>query len=162
MKRRTLIPQQSQDVLKQERFEQGQFLKDLETDVLARTIWGEARGQSQEGKEAVASVIMNRVRIGQEHQGYWWGESVISVCQKPWQFSCWNKDDPNYPKLMAVTARNLEFSTCLRIARRAVYGLLADPTGGATHYHAKSITPYWTAGEVPIETIGAHIFYKLG
>ena len=27
----------------------------------------------------------------------WWGEGYIGVCRKPWQFSCWNLRDPNYP-----------------------------------------------------------------
>lgn len=31
-------------------------------DTLARTIWGEARGESQTGQEAVANVVVNRVR----------------------------------------------------------------------------------------------------
>lgn len=31
-------------------------------DVLARTLYGEARGESVRGKEAVAAVVMNRVR----------------------------------------------------------------------------------------------------
>jgi len=73
-----------------------------EVDVLARTIYGEARGETVRGKEAVACVIMNRVRRAQERGGYWWGASVEKVCLKPWQFSCWNEHDPNREKIQQV------------------------------------------------------------
>ncbi|PJB71692.1 MAG: hypothetical protein CO093_04590 [Alphaproteobacteria bacterium CG_4_9_14_3_um_filter_47_13] len=52
--------------------------KDIE--ILARTIWGEARGEGQKGMLAVASVIMNRVRCGG-----WWGSTIQDVCRKPYQ-----------------------------------------------------------------------------
>ncbi len=35
----------------------------------ARTVYGEARGESWEGKLAVACVIVNRLRLGQASQG---------------------------------------------------------------------------------------------
>ena len=36
-------------------------MSEKETDILARTIYGEARGESISGMEAVASVVLNRV-----------------------------------------------------------------------------------------------------
>ena len=132
-----------------------------EIDTLARTIWGEARGEGSAGMEAVAAVIMNRVKVALAKNGYWWGNSVIGVCRKPWQFSCWNADDPNRECLLAVDEKDLYFATAMRIARRAVYGVLPDPTGGATHYHAAGISPSWTKGQKPSGVIGRHIFYKL-
>ena len=111
--------------------------------------------------EAIASVILNRVKIAEERGGYWWGKDIISVCQKPYQFSCWNRSDPNYRLLNAVTEKDIHFATALRIARRAVAGTLKDSTLGATHYHAKSITPDWARGQIPTTVIGHHIFYSL-
>jgi N-acetylmuramoyl-L-alanine amidase len=137
------------------------FYRELEIDVLARTLWGEARGEPVEGIEAVTAVILNRVKIAQAKGGYWWGKDIIGVCQKPYQFSCWNKSDPSYLKLLAVTDKNIHFATCLRIARRAVAGVLPDRTGGATHYHADYVSPYWSRGETPTVIIGRHIFYQL-
>lgn len=128
-------------------------------DVLARTLYGEARGESVRGKEAVAAVVLNRVRRARGAGGYWWGDSVEAVCLKPWQFSCWNAADPNRKKLLAVTADNKVFASCLRIARRAVAGGLPDPTGGATHYHTDAVRPPWSKGRVPSAVIGAHLFY---
>ena len=112
-----------------------------DVDVLARTIYGEARGETVRGKEAVACVIMNRVRRGQERGGYWWGASVEKVCLKPWQFSCWNENDPNREKIQQVEPGRRVFDTCLRIARRAVSGCVEDPTRGAPQYHTLHVTP---------------------
>ena len=138
-----------------------QFYRDLEVDVLARTLWGEARGESTAGMEAVASVVLNRVAIAQDKGKFWWGNNIIQVCQKPYQFSCWNRSDPNFKKLQAVEESNLYFATALRIARRAVAGVLADQTEGATHYHTSGITPYWSKNEKPVRVIGHHIFYRI-
>eukprot|EP00752_Nemacystus_decipiens_P015328 g13661.t1 len=108
-------------------------------DVLARTIWGEARGEPTQGREAVAAVVLNRVAKAQARGGHWWGDDVVGVCQAPWQFSCWNEGDPNREKLLAVDETDRAFRECLQIASRAVAGELADPTDGATHYHHERI-----------------------
>lgn len=138
-----------------------EFYRALEIDVLARTMYGEARGEGSAGMEAVANVIVNRVRIAEAKGGYWWGGNIIQVCQKPYQFSCWNRSDPNFQTLQAVDKSNVYFATALRIAARACAGVLKDMTGGATHYHAAGIMPYWAKGEKPSATIGHHIFYKI-
>lgn len=130
-------------------------------DILARTIWGEARNEGAKGMQAVACVVMNRVAVAEKHGGYWWGRGVSGVCLKPFQFSCWNLNDPNREKMTAVTDRNIHFATALRLARRAVAGVLRDETGGATHYHTAAVSPSWAQGQPPAAIIGHHIFYKL-
>ena len=125
-------------------------------DVMARTIWGEARGEPLEGKVAVAWVIKNRA----DHPG-WWGHGVANVCRQPWQFSCWNADDPNRAKLIGVTARDEMFRESLMAAAGVLSGNLPDPTGGANHYHARGIAPNWAAGEVPTVRLRHHLFYKI-
>lgn len=130
-------------------------------DTLARTIWGEARGEGAAGMQAVATVILNRFSIAKEYGGYWWGDDIIEICRKPYQFSCWNENDPNLKKLQDIDDRDLDFATALRLARRAVTIGLTDPTGGATHYHAAGIEPYWAKNEKPCAVMGRHIFYKL-
>lgn len=137
------------------------FLKELEIDVLARTIWGEARGEGKEGMEAVASVILNRAQVAKRLNGYWWGNTIIQVCQKPYQFSCWNKLDPNFKKLIAVDEEDMHFATALRVARRAMLGFIKDATYGATHYHTLNISPDWAKGQKPTTRIGHHVFYSL-
>ena len=160
MKKPTLIPVGGCDVPPRKDAED--FMRELEIDVLARTMWGEARGEGDIGLEAVANVVLNRVKVADAHNGkYWWGHSIITVSQKPYQFSCWNRSDPSYQKLKDVDESNIYFKTCLRIARRAVIGKLEDHTNGATHYHADYVSPHWTKGEEPTVIIGHHIFYKL-
>lgn len=138
-----------------------QFYDEITVDVLARTLWGEARGEGIDGMKAVACVILNRVAVAKKKGKFWWGNNIIQVCQKPYQFSCWNRSDPNFQKLQSVDENDLYFASALRIARRAVIGALKDITEGATHYHAASITPYWARGEEPVVTIENHKFYKL-
>lgn len=159
MKKPTLIG--SDPVSGGEQDEAAAFYRQLEVDILSRTLWGEARGEGAEGMKAVACVVLNRVKVAKERGSYWWGNDIIQVCQKPYQFSAWNRSDPNFRKLQSVDERDLYFATALRIARRAVIGALKDVTGGATHYHADSITPYWAQGERPSVTIGRHVFYRL-
>ncbi len=128
-------------------------------DTLARTLYGEARNQGIIGLKAVASVIMNRVAQPQ-HPHFGHGD-ITACCKAPWQFSCWNENDPNLPKLLTVTAADPIFAQCLQIAQTAVNGNLADPTGGATYYYVKgSPEPAWAVDKEPCAIIGAHLFYK--
>ena len=131
-----------------------------EIDVLARTIFGEARGEGYEGMEAVACVIINRVKSGVR----WWGDTIITVCLKPWQFSCWNANDPNKKIALEVTKTNPVFSMALDIAEKAVAGDWEDVTNGADHYHAKKMKepPQWAVGKKPVAKIGNHLFFHLG
>lgn len=133
------------------------YFRALENDTLARTIWGEARGEGSIGMQAVAAVIMNRLQISKEKGKFWWGNSLIEICQKPYQFSCWNRDDPNYRKVLNVDRRDKAFAKACDIARVC----LPDPTNGATHYHARGIYPFWSRHQNPTATIGNHIFYRI-
>lgn len=131
-------------------------------DILARTIFGEARGEHLDGMEAVANVILNRHDIARRFEnGYWWGSSIADICQTPAQFSCWNANDPNSAIIKKVSSDNPIFAICQRIARRAVAGALKDNTRGATHYHARQIMPNWAMDDIPVAKIGNHIFYRL-
>jgi spore germination cell wall hydrolase CwlJ-like protein len=140
-----------------------EFLNEMHIDVMARTLWGEARSEGVIGKEAVAHVILNRVRYADENGGqFWWGNNITTVCQRPYQFSCWNLSDPNRAKIIALDESDIHFQTCLRIARRAVYGGLGeDITKGATHYHTFNVNPVWSRGLDPITIIGGHKFFNL-
>ena len=133
--------------------------RDPEVELLARTLYGEARGETVRGKEAVACVIVNRVKRARERGGYWWGDTLGQVCSKPWQFSCWNEGDPNRQKITSVTPENRVFQSCIRIARRAAGGAIDDITGGATHYHSKAVNPPWAREKAPTVEIGRHLFY---
>ena len=129
-------------------------------DTLARTLYGEARGERVLGLEAVAAVILNRARRARLRGRYWWGSTIEEICRRPWQFSCWNNNDPNRMKIEAVGVDNKVFQTCVRVAERAIRGDLEDPTDGATHYHTMGVLPPWTRGRSPSAKIGRHLFYN--
>jgi hypothetical protein len=126
-------------------------------DVLARTLWGEARGESAAGRRAVANVAVNRALHLPAKR---FGGTIEAVCRRKFQFSCWNINDPNRLKLLAVTDGDAMFRECLEIARAAVKGELPDNTEGSDHYHAKGITPDWAEGRDPVTRIGKHLFYN--
>lgn len=139
--------------------------KKQDIEVLAKTMYGEARGEVAKVNGGLASliavgnVIMNRVR-----ENTWYGDSVSDVCQKPWQFSCWNENDPNRIKLLNLRANDNEiYNECLVIASQLVEGRVIDLTKGSNHYHVKSMLrkPRWSKGKKPVFRIGSHVFYKL-
>ena len=120
-------------------------------DTLARTIYGEARGESDEGKKAVACVVVNRANKK--------GKSIDTICKQKYQFSCWLDSDPNKSKITSVTTADAVFKKCHEIATSAANGTLPDNTNGATHYHAGA-APSWAKGKTPCATIGHHKFYN--
>jgi N-acetylmuramoyl-L-alanine amidase len=126
-------------------------------DVLARTLWGEARTESLRAKEALAALVVNRTRHAKTMGGrYWWGNSIEDICRRPGQFPCW--DQPG--RLLAVTMEDRALRVAVRTARRAAAGFLADPTLGATHWHRKAELPLWTRDRFPTAEIGPFLFYK--
>ena len=132
-----------------------EYAESREEDVviMAKTIWGEARGESYEGKVAVGCVIRNRAE-----QPCWWGKSIAGVCLKKWQFSCWNSNDPNSGKIAELSDDVL--SPFVDIANSILEGSVDDPTSGATHYHTEAVDPKWAIGREATCEIGHHLFYK--
>lgn len=135
---------------------------------MARTLWGEARGESMNGQIAVAWSIRNRA----ENPG-WWSrkrgdgipdDTVEAVCLAPAQYSCWW--DGQAAKVRSRTKEQL--SGLYDLAEKVLSDQIPDPTDGADHYHtiarpgyATRWPPQWAKGRVGI-TIGRHIFYKIG
>lgn len=120
--------------------------------VTAQTIWGESRGEPIAGQYAVAHVIFNR----SIHRDL----SPLKVCLQKWQFSVWNDNDPNKPKLEALTIEDNSFYKCFEIALKVLGKKHVDTTEGSMHYHHKCVNPYWAKGHIPVKRIGAHLFYN--
>lgn len=138
-----------------------QRLRDI--DILARTIWGEARGEGYRGMQAVANVIINRYKQAQQSpaKARQFGKTIAEICLKPYQFSVWNRNDPNYEKVKNVTEEDPQFITAKYIAELAVDSKLPDITNGADHYHTASIAPSWSRGRTAVASIGSHKFFRL-
>lgn len=116
---------------------------DNNTNLLARLISAEARGEPFEGQVAVGAVVLNRVK----HPSF--PNTIAGVIFQPGAFTAvtdgqWNADvtDSSY-----------------RAARNALNGW--DPSGGAIYYYnpAKT-TSKWIYSRPVCAKIGSHIFAK--
>lgn len=108
---------------------------------VTRTIFGEARGAGALGMYGVACVISNRLQLDT-----WFGDTWSNVCMKPFQFSCWNDDDPNrsyisdYDEKTALYNNDLiSFKAAQKIAYLFCQNNGVDVTMGSTHYYDNSI-----------------------
>jgi len=136
-------------------------------DILARTIFGEARSEIWEGQIAVAWAIRNRVvmDLWSDKKRDWWGEGWAEVCLKKWQFTCWQ--DHNRELMIAVTLDDAAYAQCQMAALSVVKGLFPDNTWGSTFYlNPKAVEkmPTWSFYEngkprTPHCVIGNHHFY---
>jgi spore germination cell wall hydrolase CwlJ-like protein len=126
-------------------------------DLMAKTIFGEARGEPLDGQAGVGWVIRNRA----EHFG-WWGVDIKSVCLKRLQFSCWNENDPNSAVIKAANLDQPMLLQCMGVAALVLSGAALDPTGGATSYFRPGPNgekPDWADSLKFLTAIGNHMFY---
>lgn len=121
-------------------------------DILARTIYGEARNQPYQGQKAVAHVILNRVKK------YPKDNTIAKACLRHAQFSAWNAGDPNLIKMQLVSTVDKAFREAMRAALESYDE--DDFTKGATHYHTKSVSPPWSKGKTPCLVIQDHLFFN--
>jgi spore germination cell wall hydrolase CwlJ-like protein len=127
--------------------------------ILARTIYGEAAGEPDQGKRAVAQVVMNRASSGR------YSKNVADVCLQPSQFSCWNANDPNRSKIIDLQPNDDEtFYLCFTIAGDALAGDIKVLTPAVMHYFADYISkPSWVLRSPDAfmeKKIGHHLFYR--
>lgn len=132
----------------------------VEVDTLARTIWGEARGEGRIGMECVAEVVRNRVLDRR------WPDTYTGVCRQRLQFSCWNQTDPNRPRLLKVTMADRTFRTACDIAASTIAGQIPPRLNGANHYLTCALfdcaaRPRWARLDAPQVRIGRHVFLTL-
>jgi hypothetical protein len=121
---------------------------------LTQAIYYEAALESTEGQEAVAQVILNRVRdpnypasiCGVVYQG----AERSTGCQ--FSFTC----DGSLAQPPVAWAWN----RAALVAERALAGKVATAVGTATHYHADYVDPWWRPTLTKLTRIGAHIFYR--
>ena len=121
-------------------------------DVAAKTVVGEARGETLLGQQAVAHVILNRAEKK--------GSGLANVCLARWQFSCWNEGDPNRALIEKLTPADPAYQDAMYVMLGALRGHLSDPTAGSRHYHTPSVSPSWAAGKTAVAHIGGHLFFN--
>jgi N-acetylmuramoyl-L-alanine amidase len=133
-------------------------------EVVAATLWGEARGDPVLGRIAVACVIRNRMARRKQ--------TARQVCLAHAQFSTWTPagGEANYQAFYALvthtaSATDAIWLECLWIAGGILTGACRDVTRGADHYVATSILsspqrPAWIAAMACVGTVAAHTFYR--
>ena len=121
---------------------------------LSEAVYYESAREPSLGQEAVAQVVLNRVR----HPAYpksvcgvvYQGSARATGCQ--FSFTCdgslrWAPEPALWAQAQSV-------------ARRALSGHVNKAVGSATHYHANYVAPYWAPTLVKLKQIGLHIFYR--
>lgn len=129
------------------------------SNIVARTLYMEARSEGEKGIDAVASVLLNRA--GKK------AENLPDVCLKPKQFSCWNDktnlDAKSYtiviPKGAAKKGKDQTmWLYCQKIAGKLLNANFTSTVGNRNCYHTTSITPSWDSTMKNKTTIGKHVF----
>lgn len=114
-----------------------------DTELLARLIYGEARGESYVGQVAVGAVVMNRIRSSS------FPNTMSGVIYQSYAFT-------------AVADGQINLSpdaTARKAAQDAMNGW--DPTYGAIYYYnPKTATSQWIFSRQITVTIGNHVFAK--
>lgn len=114
-----------------------------EVEMLARLINGEARGESFEGKVAVAAVTLNRVRSSK------FPNSIKEVIFQSGAYTA--VSDGQYSKKPGKKAYHAAYEALLG----------EDPSSGALfYYNPKTATDNWIRSRHIIKTIGKHAFTR--
>ncbi len=121
---------------------------------LSDAIYYESAKEPDDGKRAVAQVIINRMR----HPTYpnticgviYQGSERRTGCQ--FSYACDGS--------MARRPDPMLWERGRQIAANALAGYVHKPVGMATHYHATYVNPYWAPSLHYISTIGLHRFYR--
>lgn len=121
---------------------------------LTQAVYYEAALESTEGQQAVAQVVLNRMRdpnypntiCGVVYEG----AERVTGCQ--FSFTCDGS--------LARAPVSWAWRRADAVARAALNGFVATRVGTATHYHADYVLPYWSPTLGKITQIGAHIFYR--
>ncbi|WP_293903962.1 cell wall hydrolase [Phenylobacterium sp.] len=123
-------------------------------ECLTQAVYYEAAREPEVGQEAVAQVVLNRVR----HPAYpksvcgvvYQGSARPTGCQ--FTFTC--DGAMRYAPQPALWKRARD------VAEKALAGYVDKTVGSATHYHAQYVAPYWAPTLVKMVQVGQHIFYR--
>ena len=116
---------------------------DSDVALLARLIYGEARGESYVGQVAVGAVVMNRIKSAS------FPNTMAGVIYQSYAFTAVNDGQIN------LTPN----ATAKKAAQDAMNGW--DPTYGAIYYYNPAIaTSSWIFSRKTTITIGNHVFAK--
>ncbi len=136
----------------------GGYSKAQAVNIIARTIFVEARNEGERGMKMVASVIWNRANGDTD--------KLTNVCKARKQFSCWNgmTDSEWLPSVFKTKERSgSTWNVAKNLATQMVNGTF-QKSGDYTHYYANrgsyavTSTPAWARGAKGTQC-GNHIFF---
>ena len=111
--------------------------------LLARLVYGEARGEPYKGQVAVAAVVLNRVKSSE------FPNSISGVIYQSGAFSVVNDGQINLSP----------DETAIKAARDAMNGW--DPTNGCLYYYnPDKTTNEWMLSKPILMRIGNHVFFR--
>lgn len=121
---------------------------------LAQAVYFEGRGESKAGQQAIAHVVLNRLRddrypstiCGVVYQN----KDQPHRCQ--FSFACDGRSDKPHDKWA--------WRQSLKVALEALTGASKDTTRDSTHFHARSVEPEWAMTLKPTVKVGQHVFYQ--
>jgi len=132
------------------------YWKAYQLALFALVIWREARGEGAKAMLAVGFSIMNRVK-----RPSWWGNDLISVISKKWQYS--SMAAPGDPQLILYpTLGDSSFDQALETAQMVIDGKALNPVPGADSYYDDSIKPpKWATKDTLVAKLGKLNFHNL-
>ena len=112
---------------------------------LAKVVYDEARGESFEGKIAVANVVNNRAQK--------WNKKICEVVFQVRRGAC---------QFSGMCKKHLKYDdTSMDLAYKfVVKSKYVDNTEGATFFHANYVSPKWKKHYERTRIIGRHHFYR--
>ena len=123
---------------------------DYDYDLMAKTVYGEARGESFLGRKAIVDVIRNRMT------------SYRLTSKEVVTRKGYNKITKRYEYAFEgvnVEVKDKKLFETIR-SEITLYLNLDDITDGAKYFYSGSKKPYWTADRTYVKTIGQHHFYR--
>lgn len=121
---------------------------DAGIEFLARALLAETAGADLRGIEALAACSVNRWAAARRTTPE---ISLAAMVRNDCLFPAGIRS----PRPEEAAA----FAACRRIAARAVAGVLADPTRGATRWHRAGTIPRWAAGLGTRHAVADWVFY---
>lgn len=121
---------------------------------LTQAIYYEAALEPTPGQEAVAQVVLNRVRDPN------YANSVCGVVFEGAERSTGCQFSFTCDGSLSQAPVKWAWDRAQAVAERALNGHVAAHVGTATHYHADYVHPWWSPTLAKITQVGAHIFYR--
>ena len=118
---------------------------------LALNAYYEARGESYEGQVAVGQVALRRAGLDYRY--------VCGEIYKPGQFS-WTGERSRYGALPKGDTWQWALAAANDALDWGATGRGVDYSRGATYFHARRVSPYWTRGLEQVAIVGDHLFYR--